>query len=156
MEIKFIVDINAGKLAKFLRIMGYDTLLFTGKDDGEMIKTALLQNRIVLTKDTQIMKRRLVTSGKLKTILVKGDEPKIQLQQIASILNLDYQFKPFSLCLECNQSLLQRSKDEVRDVVPPYVFKTQLDYRECPSCHRVYWRGTHWQAMSKELENLMA
>ena len=156
MEIKFIVDNNVGKLAKWLRIMGYDALFFTGEDDGRMVKVALAQNRVILTKDTQIMRRRLITSGRLKAILIEGDDPKAQLQQIAEVLNLDYQFKPFSVCLECNENLVEKDKDEVRDLVPPYVFKTQNLYMECPSCHRIYWRGTHWQAMSRELDRFTA
>jgi uncharacterized protein with PIN domain len=155
-EIKFIVDNNVGKLAKWLRIMGYDALLFTEEDDVKMVKVALAQNRVILTKDTQIMRRRLVTSGRIKAILIKEDGPKAQLRQIADALGLDYQFRPFSICLECNQSLVERDKDEVRDLVPPYVFETQNLYMECPSCHRIYWRGTHWQAMSRELEMLTA
>ena len=156
MEIRFIVDNNVGKLAKWLRIMGYDALLFTEEDDGKMVKVALAQNRVILTKDTQIMRRRLVTSGRLRAILVEDSDAKAQLQQVVEALNLDYQFRPFSICLECNESLVERSKDEVRDLVPPYVFNAQSQYMECPSCHRIYWRGTHWQAMSRELEKLAA
>jgi hypothetical protein len=155
MEIKFIVDLNAGKLAKWLRIIGYNALLFTDEDDGKMIKIALNENRVILTKDSQIMKRRLVASGKLKAVLIEGDNPKTQLQQIANALDLDYQFKPFSVCLECNQNLIERRKDEISSMVPSYVLKTQSQYMECPSCHRVFWRGTHWQAMSQELEKFM-
>jgi len=151
-EIKFIVDNNVGKLARWLRIMGYDALLFTEEDDGKMVKVALAQNRVILTKDTQIMRRRLVTIGRIKAILIEDDEPKAQLRQIAGALGLDYQFRPFSICLECNKSLVERDKDEVRDLVPLHVFETQNLYMECPSCHRIYWRGTHWQAMSRELE----
>lgn len=156
MEVKFIVDNNVGKLAKWLRIMGYDALFFTAKDDGEMVKIALSQDRIVLTKDTQVMKRWLVTSGGLKAILIEGDNPKVQLRQVVDVLNLDCQFRPFSLCLECNEKLVDRDRDEVRDLVPPYVFKAQSQYMQCPLCHRVYWRGTHWQAMSKELAEFMS
>jgi uncharacterized protein with PIN domain len=156
MEIKFIVDNNVGKLAKWLRIMGYDALLFKEEDDGKMVKVALSQNRVILTKDTQIMRRRLVTSGRLKAILIEDDEPKAQLRQIADTLCLDYQFRPFSICLECNQRLVERNKDEVCDLVPSHVFETQSLYMECPSCHRIYWRGTHWQAMSRELEMFTA
>ena len=156
MEIKFIVDNNVGKLAKWLRIMGYDALLFKEEDDGKMVKVALAQNRVILTKDTQIMRRRLVTSGRIRAILVEDSDAKAQLQQVVEALNLDYQFRPFSICLECNQNLVERGKDEVRDLVPPYVFNAQSQYMECPSCHRIYWRGTHWQAMSRELEKLAA
>ncbi len=151
MEPKFIVDNNAGKLAKWLRIMGYDTLLFKEEDDNKMINIALSEERIILTKDTQILKRRLVTSGKLRVIFIEEDNPKAQLKQVVTTLNLS-QFKPFSLCLECNQQLISRKKEEISNLVPPYVFKTQDQYMECPACHRIYWRGTHWQAMKKELE----
>jgi uncharacterized protein with PIN domain len=151
-EIKFIVDNNVGKLAKWLRIMGYDALLFSGEDDGTMVKMSLAQNRVILTKDNQIMKRRLVTGGRLKAILIEDDDVKAQVRQIVKALNLDYHFKPFSICLECNQRLLKKDKEEVRELVPTYVFKTQSLYMECPSCHRLYWRGTHWQAMTRELE----
>lgn len=155
MENRFVVDINVGKLAKWLRVMGYDTLLFTDRDDGKMVSLALQQQRVILTKDTQIMKRRLITSGKLKAMLVEGDNPKAQLQQVASVLNLKFQCKPFSLCLECNQQLHHIDKDKVIDLVPPHVYKTQDHYMECPACHRLYWQGTHWLAMKKELEKLI-
>jgi hypothetical protein len=155
MGTKFIADNNVGKLARWLRMIGYDTLFFKEKDDAKMLNIALTEDRIILTKDTQIMKRRLVINGKLKALLIKQDDPKAQLQETAKTLNLNCHFKPFSLCLECNQSLIPQSKEEVRNSVPPYVFQTQNQYMECPACHRIYWQGTHWQAMVKELENLM-
>ena len=148
---KFIVDNNVGKLVKWLRIMGYDTLSFNGSDDAHMIAIALAEGRVVLTRDTQIMRRRVVTRGQLKAILVASDEPELQMNQVVDTLNLDCQFRPFTLCLECNQPLVERSKQQVKDLVPPYVFKTQSQYMECPACHRIYWRGTHWQAMTKRL-----
>ena len=154
METKFIVDNNVGKLAKWLRIMGYDAVLFSGDDDSEMVKMALAQKRVILTKDGQIMKRRLVTSGRLKVIHVKDDDISSQLRQVVSALDLDYRFRPFSMCLECNSKLREKRKENVSELVPPYVYKTKDFYMECPSCHRLYWRGTHWQAMSRELDEL--
>ncbi len=154
-NLKFIVDNNAGKLAKWLRIMGYDTLFFNGSDDSGMIAIALAEDRVILTRDTQIIKRRVVTSGRLKAILIQSDEPERQMRQVIDTLNLDWQFKPFTICLECNQPLVERSKQQVKDLVPPYVFKTQSQYMECPACHRIYWRGTHWQAMTKKLEKFI-
>jgi len=154
MEIKFIVDNNVSKLARWLRLIGYDTLLFTEKDNGQMIKIALSENRVILTKDTQFMKRRLVTNGTLKTIHIKQDDPELQVQEVVRTLNLDYHFKPFSLCLECNQVLIARGKEEVKNFIPAHVFETQTKYTECPACHRIYWPGTHWQAMVKKLQDL--
>jgi uncharacterized protein with PIN domain len=156
MEPQFIVDINAGKLSKWLRIMGYNASLFTSEEDSAMIKSALKENRIILTKDSQIMKRRLVTSGKLKVLFIEGDDPELQIQQVVNYLNLDYRFKPFSICLECNTKLTRKDKKDVKNQVPPHVYETQEYYMECPSCHRIYWKGTHWQAMNEELDKLIA
>ncbi len=148
---KFIVDNNVGKLAKWLRMMGYDALFFDGSDDSQMVATALAEGRVILTRDTQIMRRGVVTSGRLKAILLQSEEPERQMQQVIETLNLGYRFRLFTICLECNQPLEERSKHEVQDRVPPYVFQNQSQYRECPACHRIYWRGTHWQAMTKSL-----
>jgi uncharacterized protein with PIN domain len=150
--LKFIVDLNVGKLARWLRLMGYDTLFLPGLDDGAMVKLALSQQRVLLTRDTQIMRWHVVSSGRLKAVLVETDDPRKQLLQVMESLNLNYQFNPFSRCLECNALLEPRSPREVEGQVPPYVFKTQSQYTQCPDCHRIYWRGTHWQAMKKVLQ----
>jgi len=155
METKFFADNNVGKLAKWLRMMGYDTRFFNGSDDSHMVAIALAESRVILTRDTQIMKRRLVTSGQLKAILIQGDEAEQQMRQVIDSLKLDCQFKPFSICLECNQPLLPRSKEQVKDLVPPYVFQTQVQYMECPTCRRIYWRGTHWRAMTEKLKKFV-
>jgi len=154
METKFIADNNVGKLARWLRLMGYDTLLLERKDDARMIRTALGQDRVILTKDSQFMKRRLVTKGTLRTVHIEQGNPVLQLRQVVRALGLDYCFKPFSLCLECNQELVVVGKEEVKNLVPARVFQTQTQYKRCPACHRIYWPGTHWQDMSKKLQDL--
>jgi len=153
---KFIVDLNVGKLARWLRLMGYDTLFLPTLDDGEMVKLALSQQRVLLTRDTQIMRWHIVSSGQVKAILIEADDPRKQLLQVAQRLNLNYQFNPFSRCLECNASLEPRNPEEVEGQVPPYVFKTQSKYTQCPDCRRIYWRGTHWQAMNRVLQGWQA
>jgi uncharacterized protein with PIN domain len=152
---RFIVDCNVGKLTKWLRLMGYDVHFFNGRDDSHLVAMAQAEGRVILTRDTQIMKRRVITSGKLKAVLIQSDEPERQIHQVIDTLDLDCQFKPFTLCLECNQVLVERSKGEVEDLVPPYVFQTQSQFMQCPACHRIYWRGTHWQAMIKRLKKFM-
>ncbi|MFC1936925.1 Mut7-C RNAse domain-containing protein [Chloroflexota bacterium] len=154
-DLKFMVDQNVGKLARWLRIMGYDATLFRGDNDSHMVAIALKEGRVMVTRDTQIMKRRVVTSGRLKAIFIQGDEPEEQMRQLIEKLELDCQFRPFALCLECNQPLVPRSPQEVKELVPPYVFKTHSQYMECPHCHRIYWRGTHWQAMTRKLDEFM-
>ncbi len=156
METKFIADNNVGKLARWLRLVGYDTVLLKQKDDAQMIKLALDLNRVILTKDAQFMRRRLVTSGALKTLHIEQDDPEVQIQEVAESLSLDYDFKPFSRCLECNQALVARDKKDVKDLIPVRVFETQTQYTQCPACHRVYWPGTHWQAMRRKLRDLQA
>jgi uncharacterized protein with PIN domain len=151
---RFIADHNVGKLAKWLRMMGYDTAFFGGGDDAHMISRALAEGRIILTRDTHIMERGIITSGRLKAILIDSDSPEEQIKQVVEALHLDFQSRSFTLCLECNQPLMERSREEVKDRVPPYVFRTRQQYMECPNCHRIYWRGTHWQRMSRKLQKL--
>ena len=155
MRPKFIVDTNVGRLARWLRMMGYDALFINDIDDRQLVAIGLKEKRVVLTRDTQIVQRRVVTSGRLKALLVRGDATKDQLRQVVRAMNLDCEERQFTLCLECNQPLIRRRKEEIKDLVPPYVFQTQSQYVECPSCHRIYWRGTHWQRMKRELETLM-
>ena len=135
-------------------MMGYETIFFNGSDDRDMVATALEEDRIMLTRDTQLMKRGLITSGRIKAVLIKSDRPELQMRQIIEELNLNTSFRPFTLCLECNQPLEEKTREQVKELVPPYVFKTQNQYRQCPRCHRIYWRGTHWQAMTETLKKL--
>ncbi len=154
MEITFIVDSNAGKLARWLRIMGYDTLFFRDIEDGLLVEMAMKEGRVVVTRDTQIAKRRVAANGSLRVILSRDDDPKRQLMQVLKEMNLDCRQMQFTRCLECNRRLLPRSKEEVKDTVPPYVFRTQTRYMQCPSCRRIYWQGTHWQRMKRALEEI--
>jgi uncharacterized protein with PIN domain len=137
-------------------MMGFDSLFFTGDDDSAMVKQALAGDRILLTRDTGIMKRRVVSTGRLRAILFPSEEPERQMRQLLAEFDLIGQARPFTLCLECNQPLVEKSRDEVKDRVPPYVFATQTQYMECPACRRIYWRGTHWQAMKRKLQKLAA
>ncbi|MFC1893001.1 Mut7-C RNAse domain-containing protein [Chloroflexota bacterium] len=149
---RFIVDNNVGKLARWLRMMGYNTIFFDGTDDADMISTALAEDRVIITRDTQVVIRRLVTRGRLKAVLIASDEPEQQMQQIINVLALDCHFQPFTICLECNQPLAEKEREQVKGLVPSYVYQTQRQFVQCPACLRIYWRGTHWQAMSLKLE----
>lgn len=151
---RFMADQNVGKLGRWLRLLGFDAVLFTGCDDRDMIRKALAEGRIILTRDTHIAHHRVAQSGHLRVITLITDRPDEQLRQVVGSLCLKDSFRPFTLCLECNRPLEERTKEEVRERVPPYVFKTQEQYMECPQCHRLYWRGTHWQAMRQWLVEL--
>ncbi|HLE02408.1 MAG TPA: Mut7-C RNAse domain-containing protein [Dehalococcoidia bacterium] len=151
---KFLVDMNVGKLARLLRMMGYDALLFQGHDDGALVKRALAEGRVVLTKDGQVFQRRVVRLGRLKALRIEGEDPFLQLRQVVEAFRLKYDYRPFSLCLECNVPLEPRAKEEVRGLVPPFVYESQEEFHQCPACKRLYWRGTHWQHMGRVLRGL--
>ncbi len=152
---KFIVDCNVGKLARWLRIAGFDTLFFRDIDDNRLVRIALDEKRVLLTRDTHILERRVAASGRLKVLLIEDDNAKKQLRQVVTALNLAIEARPFTRCLQCNEPLLPREKDDVRELVPPYVFRTQEQYMQCPTCQRVYWRGTHWEKMNRELVEIV-
>ena len=154
MNAKFIVDANVGKLTKWLRLLGYDAIFFGGAQDGEMISTALREDRVILTRDTHILEWGVVKSGRVKALLINADHPDTQIRQVIRDLNLDVDGKRFTRCLECGESLRMVAKGDVKSRVPPYVFETQEQFLECPRCRRLYWRGTHWQAMVSRLRGL--
>ncbi len=148
---RFIVDINVGKLARWLRMLGFDATLFGHGEDFRLIKQALAEGRVLVTKDSRLMQRRVITTGRLRSVLVNGDRPEEQMRQVITRLGLEGPFRPFTRCLEDNHLLLERRPDEVADLVPAYVRQTQTRFRQCPACKRVYWPGTHWQAMLEKL-----
>ena len=151
MEPKFIVDANVGKLAKWLRMMGFDTLFFDEPDDGMMVKMAMGQDRTIITRDTEFMKRRAITIGRVQAILLSGDDPELQMQTLLTRLELSDKARPFTRCLECNTVLKELDRSEAADLVPARVYELQSQYMACPSCRRIYWRGTHWKAMNNKL-----
>jgi uncharacterized protein with PIN domain len=138
---KFIADCNVGKLARWLRLMGYDTRFFNGGSDSQLVTMAQAEGRVILSRDTRIMKRRVITSGRLKAILIQNDEPELQMRQVIDDLDLGSKFRPFTICVE--------------DLVPPYVYQTQSQFMQCPACQRIYWRGTHWRAMTERLKKFV-
>ncbi len=154
-EFKFIADANVGRLGKWLRVLGYDTLLLdTHSDDNQLVRLAYEQGRVILTKDTHILRRRIVTEGVVPTMFIQDDDVESQLRQVVTTLGLDTNGRAFSRCIECNQPLETRDKAAVADQVPPYVYLTQREFAQCPLCHRVYWQGTHWQRMRQKVESL--
>jgi len=155
MQPKFVVDINVGRLAKWLRALGYDAVLLPDADDGELVRVALRDRRVILTRDRRMLERRVVATGQLRALLIKHEDLKEQLRQVVRSFGLNSQ-GGFSRCIRCNQPLAPLPRESAAARVPPYVYQTQREFMECPSCHRVYWRGTHWTNMLKELSELEA
>jgi uncharacterized protein with PIN domain len=131
--------------------MGYDALVLPDADDGELVRVALNQNRIFLTKDSRLMERRVITTGQVRAFLLQEDDVKAQLRKVAREFGLTSD-NSFSICVCCNLPLETVRKEEVEGFVPRFVFETKDEFASCPGCRRVYWKGTHWARMSRELE----
>ncbi|MCI0438569.1 MAG: Mut7-C RNAse domain-containing protein [Chloroflexi bacterium] len=150
MRPRFAIDVNVGRLAKWLRGMGYDALYLPNVDDGELLRIARSEGRVIITRDRRILERRLVTRGIVKVFLVESDDFREQMREVAAAFGLDLR-NGFSLCIECNARLTSVARERVRERVPPYVYENQEQFFECVRCGKLYWRGTHWRNMRAEL-----
>lgn len=147
---KLLLDGMLGRLAKWLRILGYDTAYFPDLDDNQLMRLARAEGRTLLTRDRELTRRR-----GLDYLLVESDDLEKQLRQVITELPLEAE-QPFSRCPVCNTLLQQVEKSSVRERVPPFIFRTQDHFSLCPQCNRVYWRGTHWAKMRKELARMIS
>lgn len=148
---RFIADGMLGRLARWLRILGYDVIYSARLDDAELARMARIENRILLTRDTGLVKRKGV-----KFVLVKSDDVYEQLRQLLDELQLSLDAAAFSRCSECNTPLVDVHPESVASEIPPYVLATQTRFRRCPGCGRVYWRGTHWEKMRQKIREVGA
>ena len=140
---KFIADIMVGKLAKYLRMAGYNVLYKNTVTDDEIIKIALKTGRTVLTRDSLMLIRKEFKKGIIKYLLIRDDKLKKQLEQVQSELN--FSLKPNLIrCVECNCRLVKVKREDVKNKVPPYVYKTHQNFMYCKKCDKYYWRGTHY------------
>ena len=144
-EPRFVADAMLGRLARWLRVLGYDTLYDVSWSDDELVRRARAENRVLLTRDVALSRRR-----GLRTLFVNSDHVEEQLRQVASELGLEAE-RAFSRCPVCNETLEAVPKSWAWGYVPPYTFCTQPEFRLCPECNRFYWRGTHWERMREAL-----
>lgn len=153
MEPRFVADCNVGRLARWLRALGYDASYHARIDDAALVREAAAEGRILLTRDRDLVQRRVVRSGVVRAVLVRDDDVKMQLRQVLDEVGLDLA-GALTRCIECNAALEAREASAVAERVPPYVLGTQTRYSQCPRCGRVYWAGTHWQHMREALAAL--
>jgi uncharacterized protein with PIN domain len=152
-EIKFITDRMLGKLVRWLRILGFDTIYPSFEDNLSLILTARQESRILLTRDANLIKRRNICDF----LFIESDHWEEQLLGIIKGLKLkiDFNSKIFSRCSLCNCPTKNIDKKEVKNYVPTYVFSTQNKFVYCPFCKKYYWRGTHWQRMTVKIKKLI-
>lgn len=141
---RFVVDVNVGKLASFLRMMGYDTLFDHRLKDKEVAFLAYSQQRIVLSRDRSLLKFGMIEYGRL----VRAQEPDDQLKEVTAFFGLICE-KMFTRCLRCNLQLEDVEKKQIMHRLEPKTKKYFNRFSLCPGCNRVYWQGSHWEKMNK-------
>ena len=151
-EVRFVLDVHLGRLARYLRMLGFDARWRPDARDDEIALTAAAEHRIVLTRDSGLLKRRVVTHG----YRVRESDPERQLHEVVGRLDLLRLVVPFRRCLCCNALLEDVRKDEIADALPTGVRERHDDFRRCPSCRRIYWAGSHRRRMERLIAGLGA
>lgn len=148
-EPRFIADEMLGSLARWLRIMGYDTMYAQGMDDTEILHVALEQDRRLLTRDRQLAQR----AGEAG-MLVSSDDAAEQLEDVIRTYRLEFR-EERSRCTRCNGPLTEVPGSEVGTEVPPRVRESQDTFYRCTVCGQIYWKGTHWERIVGQVGEAM-
>lgn len=149
---RFFADSMLGKLAKWLRILGCDTAFDPTIPDEEIADRALREGRVILTRDTLLIRRRSVRENHF---FVRGDSCRDQLRQVVARFAIDPAAGLFTRCVRCNEPLKKIGRQNAAGKVPPYVFETQESFRACARCGRIYWKATHREKMEKHLGRML-
>src|SRR5215831_3632858 len=135
----FLADRMVGKLARWLRLLGYDTIYWPQLSPDGVIREARRQGRIILTRDTRILRRKDAPPF----IFIESDRFREQVKQVVAELQLNLASRLLTRCSECNTLLQVMTKEDVRGRMPEYVWQTQEEFRACLECKRIYWGATH-------------
>lgn len=147
-EPRFIVDAMLGSLARWLRVLGFDTFYDATLDDADLVERSLAEERVLLTRDTRLVLRKRARNH----LFIRSQRIEEQLAQVMGELGLRVRRDGlFGRCLRCNEPLVELPAEEARPRVPPFVARTQERFRRCPACERIYWRATHVDAMIERL-----
>lgn len=148
---RFILDVHLGKLARLLRLLGFDAFYDRFYSDDEIVQIAHREKRILLTRDIGLLKHKILTHG----YWLRNTDPKKQIKEVLKRFDLLKKIKPFTRCLECNGKLEPVAKEKVLAQLPP---KTKIYYEtflECPLCGRIYWEGSHYEKMQKTVQEIL-
>jgi uncharacterized protein len=147
---RFVIDVNLGRLARLLRVLGFDVWWSSDADDQTLADLSLGQQRILLTRDRGLLKRRAITYG----LFVRSDHPEEQTLEVIRRLDLRHRLAPFTRCVRCNGRLFSVSKEEVIDHLEPLTRLYYDDFSRCTECGRIYWRGSHRARLVSFVEGL--
>ena len=146
---RFIADVHLGKLAKLLRMLGFDTLYSNVYTSDALITLALEQERILLTKN-----QALHHNDGVQVFLITHETPEIQLQQVLQHFNLK-EFHPFSRCIVCNGLLQPVVKEKILSRLQQNTAKYFDEFWQCDNCGRIYWKGSHYERMQRLVNAIM-
>jgi uncharacterized protein with PIN domain len=146
---RFLADAMLGRLATWLRILGYDTEYSQAEDDL-LVRRAREERRILLTRDTGLLRRRQLPCH----LFIQSDHVKTQVRQVVRNLALDLSIPPARRCARCNVVLESRTKTEVAGRVPEFVWSHHDTFWGCPNCGRIYWAGSHRRGMDEAIHAL--
>jgi len=150
-KIKFSVDGNLEKLARRLRLLGFDSCGASGITKDELIKKALSEKRIILTTDKNILKQKVVTHG----YYIREKTIEKQVKEILRRFDLGDQVKPFTRCMVCNGILDEINKQIIKSMLPENVHKHCERFKQCTKCKKIYWEGTHYIKMQHQIDKLL-
>lgn len=140
-----------GKLAKWLKILGFDALFFSKIEDDDLITLAREQDRILLTKDTGLISK----AKGIETLFLESEEWQNQVQQVMEHFHLREKVAPHTRCIDCNVELKNLPKKNAKNLVSTFVFEKADSFALCPSCGRVFWRGTHFKDMERKIQEIL-
>ncbi|MFA5007902.1 MAG: Mut7-C RNAse domain-containing protein [Candidatus Omnitrophota bacterium] len=147
---KFIVTKELGKLARWLRLLGFDAVYFENKSKGSLIIEALRDDRIIVTRT-----KEKIGDLQKKTIIVTYDDVKEQLKEVIEKTKLKIEEeKMFSRCTACNGLLSAAQKEEVKSLVPERIYNQQAVFKKCVSCGKIYWQGSHLAKVKKVMAEI--
>lgn len=138
---KFVADVMLGRLAKRLRLLGFDVLYDPAMDDNEIIRLSLEQDRTILTRDTRLTHRPLA----FRHIFISSVNVQEQLQQVIDAVETGTKIHVLTRCSVCNTPVTQISREDAKDLVPEHVLAVHRDFTRCGTCGRIYWMGSHIQ-----------
>jgi uncharacterized protein with PIN domain len=146
----FAAERTLGKLAKWLRLLGFDTI-FEGQNSGDTFSKSLQSGRILLTRTRAVQTQY----GTRQHLFIQSDQVRNQIQQVIHELGIVFQdIRPFSRCLSCNVKITKIEKDAVFGQVADYVWETHDIFHTCPECKRIYWPGSHTRHSMERIEGL--
>jgi uncharacterized protein with PIN domain len=151
-RVRFVADAHLGRLARYLRLLGFDALFENDPGDAELARICSQEGRILLSRDRRLLERRIVTHG----LWIPSVRPREQLVYLVDRLSLYSLFRPFTRCTVCNGLLSQVNEDISDLAVPPRIKTVFGAFWRCDGCGRVYWRGSHYERLHAFVDRLAA